>query len=236
MKLPSYRLFTVVTALGCITLVLCLLLDRTLPAAAAKLVSSSAFIATAVSVGALHSLYGRLILTGLVFSWAGDAFLIGESRSAFLAGLVAFLLAHLCYIGAFAIRGIKPGWTALGAMPVVAVAVAVSIWLAPHVPPDMVLPVRAYTLVISLMLIMAIGTRGQGAPITIPVGALLFFVSDLSVAALRLAELAYPTYVWGLPLYYAGQTLLALSASQSLSHCGVPENRSARKSIKARTL
>lgn len=236
MRLPSYRFFVLLTSLGCVALVAFLLLDFAVASAMAKLVASTAFVATAVQVGALRSLFGRFILLGLVFSWAGDAFLIGESRTAFLLGLGAFLIAHLSYIGAFAIRGVSMRWAMLGALPVVAAAITVSLWLAPHVPANMIGPVRAYTVVISLMLIAAIGTRGQGAPATILAGAFLFFLSDLSVAALRLVETSYPTYVWGLPLYYAGQTLLALSASQSRSHCGVPENRSARKSMNARTL
>ena len=236
MPLPSHRLFVSLTALGCVALVSFLLLDFTVAAAIAKLIASTAFIATAVRVGALRSLFGRLILLGLAFSWGGDAFLIGDSRSAFLLGLVAFLLAHLCYIAAFLAFGISKRWAMLGAIPVAAAAIVVSLWLAPHLPVGMRVPVWAYTVVISVMLVAAIGARGQGAPATLPVGAFLFFVSDLSVAALRLVEVDYPTYVWGLPLYYAGQTLLALSVSQSRSHCGVPENRSARKSIKARTL
>ncbi len=234
--MPSYRFFVFLTALGCFALVLFLLLDLVFAAAIAKLVASTAFVTTAVRVGALRSLFGRSVLLGLLFSWAGDAFLIGSSRDAFLSGLVAFLVAHIAYIGAFAIHGVSKKWTLLGAVPVLAAAIAVSVWLTPHLTAELNAPVRAYTVVISLMLIAAIGTRGRGAPITILAGALLFFLSDLSVAALRLMETDFPTYVWGLPLYYAGQTLLALSTSQSRSHCGVPENRSARKSMKARTL
>jgi len=49
-------------------------------------------------------------------------------------------------------------------------------------------------------------------------GALMFFLSDLSVASQRLVQMEFPTYVWGLPLYYAGQLCLALSVSQSRSH------------------
>lgn len=218
MRSPSLRLLVLLTALGCIALVAFLLLEFALPAAIAKLIASTAFVATAVRAGALVSLFGRLILLGLVFSWAGDAFLIGASRSAFLFGLVAFLLAHVSYTGAFVALGISERWALVGALPVVAVAIAVSVWLSPHLAADINIPVRAYTVVISLMLVAAIGSRGHGAPATILAGAILFFVSDLSVAALRLVETDYPTYVWGLPLYYAGQTLLAVSVSQSRSH------------------
>jgi len=218
MRPPPSRFFVALTLLGCVALVSLLLLDYAVASAIAKIVASTAFVATAVRVGALHSLFGRFVLLGLVFSWFGDTFLIGESRTAFLLGLGAFLFAHLSYIGAFAIRGISMRWAVPGALPVAAAAIAVSLWLAPHVPADMIIPVRAYTFVISLMLIAAIGTRGSGAPAFILVGALLFFLSDLSVAALRLVQTDFPTYVWGLPFYYAGQTLLALSAAQSRSH------------------
>jgi uncharacterized membrane protein YhhN len=94
----------------------------------------------------------------------------------------------------------------------------VSAWLAPNLSPTLVLPVRIYTALISLMVIAAIGTRGRDASILILAGALLFFMSDLSVAALRLVQTEFPTYVWGLPLYYAAQVCLAVSASQSRSH------------------
>jgi hypothetical protein len=78
--------------------------------------------------------------------------------------------------------------------------------------------VRAYIAVISLMVIFACGTRGAGGSWLIPAGATLFFLSDLSVAALRLTGTDYPTYALGLPAYYAAQVCLALSVSQSRSH------------------
>jgi len=97
-------------------------------------------------------------------------------------------------------------------------AVAIFVWLEPHTPANLMIPVRAYIAVISLMVIFAFGTRGRGGSILIIIGATLFFLSDLSVAALRLVQTDYPTYVIGLPLYYAGQVCLALSISHSRSH------------------
>ena len=73
------------------------------------------------------------------------------------------------------------------------------------------MPVRLYTAVISLMVITAFGARGAGAPRMIVVGALMFFLSDLSVAMQRIVESDFPTYIWGLPLYYAAQLLIAWS-------------------------
>lgn len=187
-------------------------------AATAKIVASAGFIAVAFLSGALRTRYGRLLLTGLALSFAGDTFLISESQRAFLSGLVAFLFAHIAYIAAFIVNGINRQWIAAAALPVIGIGVAVSAWLTPHTPVELVNPVRLYTIVIAGMLVAAIGTRGRGGSVLILAGALLFFLSDLSVASLRLVQTDFPTYVWGLPLYYAGQLCLALSASQSRSH------------------
>ncbi|MDH3333588.1 MAG: lysoplasmalogenase, partial [Gammaproteobacteria bacterium] len=102
--------------------------------------------------------------------------------------------------------------------PVTAIAIGVFVWLEPYTPPDLLNPVRAYVAVISLMVVFAMGTQGRGGSKLIVAGAIMFFLSDLSVASLRLVQTEYPTYSIGLPLYYAGQVCLALSSSQSRSH------------------
>ena len=212
------RTAIVVTAIACVILVGTLLVGLDAVAAGAKIIASTGFLAVAILSGALQSSYGKVLLAGLTLSFAGDALLIGETQQAFLAGLAAFLLAHLAYVAAFAVNGINLRWLAGASLPVIGVAVGVAMWLAPHTPPELTLPVRLYTIVISGMVIAAVGTRGKGGSMLILVGALLFFLSDLSVAALRLVQADFPTYVWGLPLYYAGQVCLALSVSQSRSH------------------
>ena len=214
----SVRNLVTLVAVACIALVGLLHSGLYVPAIAAKLIASTAFIAVAVRSGAMASRYGRLILLGLALSWCGDMFLTGESRLAFLAGLSAFLLGHVAYVTAFVRHGYQRGWVYAAAVPVTALAIAVFAWLEPHTPADLALPVRAYIMVISLMVIFAYGTRGRGGSVLIPVGATLFFLSDLSVAALRLVQTDYPTYVLGLPFYYAGQVCLALSVSHSRSH------------------
>ena len=211
------RSYVLLVAVGCVALVVLLLLDRNVAAAAAKVVSSTAFLALAVRVGALGSAYGRIILLGLAFSWFGDVFLTGESQTAFLAGLVAFLLAHCAYIAAFVVRGISRHRALWVAIPIALAAIAVSVWLTPYLPSELQVPVRVYTAVISLMVVAALGTHGRTASTYIVAGAVLFFLSDLSVAALRLVQTEFPTYVWGLPSYYAGQVCLALGSSNARS-------------------
>jgi len=214
----SIRNLTVITGAACLALVGMLYFDLYQPAFAAKFIASTSFIALAIKAGAMESTYGRLVLLGLGFSWCGDMLLTGQSQLAFLAGLCAFLLGHVAYVSAFIRHGYRRAWVFVAAVPVLAIAVAVLAWLAPHTPPDLEIPVRAYVAVISLMVIFAYGTRGHDGSILIVAGATLFFLSDLSVAALRLVQTEYPTYVLGLPFYYAGQVCLALSVSHSRSH------------------
>lgn len=182
-------------------------------AAPAKLVASCGFLAVAVFSGARRSRYGRIILLGLAFSWCGDLFLLGESETFFLAGLASFLLAHVAYVFAFSTYGLSDKWSFSALLPVAVVSMAVTIWLAPQVPEGMLVPVRIYTFAISLMLILAFGARGVGAPVLVPLGASLFYFSDLSVAMLQFTSTQFPHYVWGLPFYYTGQLMLALSVS-----------------------
>ena len=205
--------FAYLCGAACVALVAGLLLNQPQFAAGAKVIASTALVATALAAGALASRYGVVILVGLFLSWFGDAFLIGESERWFLFGLVSFLLAHVAYISAFIGVGVDRNWTLGATVPIIFIAVLVLLWLAPLVPGGLIWPVRIYTAVISLMVITAFGTLGAGASPLIVAGACLFFISDLSVAATRFADPLFPTYILGLPLYYAGQLCLALSVS-----------------------
>jgi uncharacterized membrane protein YhhN len=214
---PATIVFVVLTALSCMTLVYFLRMGWPSAAFGAKLIASSSFIATALSVGALKHRYGQVLFAGLVLSLCGDLFLTGVSQRAFMLGLASFLLAHLAYVVAFSVLGLNHKWMLFAAVPVIAVAVLVAAWLAPHTPAELLVPVRIYTIVISVMVIAAVGAKGAGGPTLAVIGAVLFFVSDLSVAAQRLVEMDFPTYVAGLPLYFGGQICLALSTSQHSS-------------------
>ena len=216
---PPTIVFVAATALACAALVCLQLIGLYGPAAVAKVLASAGFLLTAISAGALGTLFGRLLFTGLVLSFAGDVFLIGTGQRGLLLGLASFLIAHLLYIAAFAGHGLDRRWLGVASVPLLGIAVAVTAWLTPHIPPGLVTPVRAYTVVITVMVIAAFGARGHGAPRLALIGAVLFFVSDLSVAALRIVGTELPTYAWGLPAYYAGQLCLAVAS-------GTPQLRS----------
>lgn len=134
------------------------------------------------------------------------------ARRAFAAGLVAFLLGHLAFAVAFAVRGLSGVWLAGGVLATAAVAVPIARWLLPHVPDALRLPVRAYVLVISLMVATAAGAFGATGDAALLAGAVAFFGSDLAVARERFVEKGLANKLWGLPLYYAGQLLLAWTA------------------------
>jgi len=210
-NLITPRTLIALLAVAVLSLVVSLLTDLRSGVIASKMLASSLFLMLAMSCGAARSHYGRIILAGLALSWIGDLFLLDTGQQLFLLGLISFLFAHVAYISAFASLGLHRNWLLAAIVPVLLVSFGVSAWLAPYVPGDMLLPVRTYTVVISAMLIASIGARGNGASTLIPVGAILFYLSDLSVAAGQFVQTDFPNYVWGLPFYYAGQSLLALS-------------------------
>ena len=71
--------------------------------------------------------------------------------------------------------------------------------------------VVAYMAVISLMVALAAGTLGTRGGALIVAGAVLFYASDIFVARERFVKPGFDNTVLGLPLYYGGVTLLALS-------------------------
>lgn len=212
-SLADSRRLTHVTAAACLALLISLHFSFITGVVVAKVLASTGFIAVAVACGALQSTYGRILLAGLCCSWFGDMFLVSQSERVFLYGLVAFLLGHLAYIAAFISLGLDRRWLLLTAMPLAAAAILVLRWLAPHVPQPLFYPVVTYTIVISVMVLTALGARGKGAPFIVALGALLFYFSDLSVAMLRFVDRDAAAFFWGLPFYYGAQLLLAHSVA-----------------------
>jgi uncharacterized membrane protein YhhN len=176
-----------------------------------KAAASTGFIAVAIAAGAFDAGYGRIVLAALVLAWVGDLLLTYSSAAAFLGGLVAFLLGHVLYVLAFGVRGIE--WVPVAAASVLLAVIGVIVWrwLSRHVEAGMRLPVLAYIVVISAMVAAAVGTHAATADMRIVAGAVAFFASDLAVARNRFVAPGWVNRLWGLPLYYGGQLLLALS-------------------------
>jgi len=179
--------------------------------AVSKTLASTGFVAVALFAGALESAYGQAVLIALVLSWWGDLFLLWSRRALFLAGLVAFLLGHVAFGVAFALRGIDG--LALGAALLAALlpASAVVPWLLPRLDRAMRKPVIAYIVVISAMVALAVGTVARHGNPWIVLAAVAFYLSDLAVARDRFVESGFVNRSWGLPLYYGAQVVFALT-------------------------
>ena len=165
--------------------------------------------------------YRRAVLAGMLLSCLGDIALM-LPMDAFVPGLVAFLLAHLCYIVAFreglrAGRGLLAASILLGAFAVLNV---LGLW--PHLPAPMRMPVLAYVVVLASMAMLALARQWRSPQPAVEarsapwaaVGALLFVASD--------SLLAWDRFAGGLPLasllvlstYYGAQYAIARSVKQ----------------------
>lgn len=158
---------------------------------------------------------------GLLFSLAGDIFLM-LPRVQFIAGLVAFLFAHLAYI-----IGLT---TMLPPMNIVSLILAgfllissirvfrrVKASLQSSANEQLILPVLFYSIVISLMLYSALLTLAREEwyylpAIFVSMGALLFYISDTIKAwHMFVTPLAHGKLRVRIP-YHLGQTLIILGA------------------------
>lgn len=157
--------------------------------------------------------YRGWVLAGLCLSLLGDVLLM-LPQELFVPGLVAFLLAHVCYVIAFAPG--SGGWTLLPAMLLMAVIGGGNLYaLWPSLPASMQLPVSAYVLVISMMAVLALSAafhkRARVGAWLAASGALLFVLSDSLLAWNRFAGPLPLSIIGVLATYWAAQYLIAAS-------------------------
>jgi len=179
----------------------------------AKPLASTGFIGAALAAGAQDSGYGWLVLLALVLSWLGDVLLIPDDPRSFVAGLGAFLLGHVAFAVAFLSRGVSPLAVGIAALVLFLPMRWALRWLGPHVSREMATPVKAYVTVISIMVMCAVGAVAAGGPPVILAGAVAFYASDLAVARQQFVAKTILNKLWGLPLYYGAQLLLAFSVT-----------------------
>ncbi len=182
-----------------------------------KPLASLGFIMLAMVQSHPVPIYYYWILAGLVFCLGGDVFLALPQKPMFLVGLISFLLGHVLYVFGFLALVSISAWIQVETLIIICISTAVFIWLKPHLG-SMLVPVVVYVIVISLMLIGAMAvfnssTIAPGGRNLVMVGAVLFYLSDLSVARNRFVKKEYVNRLVGLPLYYTGQYLLALSVN-----------------------
>lgn len=177
-----------------------------------KPLAAAAFLWLALLSGATGSNYGNYLLAGLLLCAAGDVLLMFDAEKAFLAGLVAFLCGHLLYAVAFVQLPINLTGITVSTLPALLLISITLMWLKPHLHDAMRLAVPCYMLVIAAMLVFAGGTWGQTGSTVVIVGAWGFAMSDLAVARRQFICADRINGVWGTPLYFGSQMLLAASA------------------------
>ncbi|MDF2817346.1 MAG: hypothetical protein K0S73_1286 [Stenotrophomonas rhizophila] len=159
--------------------------------------------------------YRRAILLGMAFSCIGDIALM-LPFDAFVPGLIAFLLAHVCYIVAFR-EGFRAGRGMLFAAALLAVFAGINLaGLWPLLPNDLRIPVVVYVVVLALMATLALArawTKNAATPSAptsarwAAIGAVLFVISD--------SVLAWDRFGGGLP----AATLCVLSTYYAAQYC-----------------
>jgi uncharacterized membrane protein YhhN len=176
-----------------------------------EVVSKTTASVVFVVLGALQWQGGHPVATWLVVGLAlcavGDVLLLWD-RS-FDLGLVSFLLGHVAYAGAFHAALPLPDWTRWPLGPLGLAGAGALVWLWPHLGRRR-FSVSAYVVVITVMVWGALATRTMlGSMIVF--GAVLFYLSDLTVARDRFVRSDIVNRAIGLPMYYAAQILIALS-------------------------
>ncbi len=189
------------------------------------------FVATGAHSTRAEGRFDALLMAALSASLAGDVLLMFPGY--FVPGLVAFLLAHLCYLVLFKlgtvhlqsvgavtgreVTGVRSVWfpsrPALYLTLGVGAAMYVALW---HGLPGALRPaVAAYVVVIALMAAQAIGRatvlRNQAA-VMVAVGAGFFMLSDSLLALNRFVQPLPMAPLWVLGTYYVAQILIARNA------------------------
>ena len=166
-----------------------------------------------VALTAPVSKYKTLIVIGILFSLAGDIFLMLPSDQ-FLIGLICFLITHICYIVAFLLdsRFGRPLWPYV---LLALIAIAIFELLSGGIDAKMKLPVAIYAAALSLMTAQALARRLQlktKSSELAAIGAILFLISDITLACDRFVTGLIAAHAIILSTYYAAQLLIALSA------------------------
>jgi len=155
--------------------------------------------------------YRNLIIVGIAFSMAGDIFLMLPSDR-FVAGLIAFLIAHLFYIVAFVSKiDTVVGWPLIS---LITYGIVVYLVLSPYLG-KMKVPVLIYIVVILVMAWSAWewwAQAGTNTSLMAFSGALLFVISDTILAVNRFRQKFKMARVLNLSTYFTAQLFISSSA------------------------
>ena len=163
---------------------------------------------------------GSLFLLGLGFSLTGDIFLMLDRRH-FIKGLLAFLLAHVCYVLTFNLGGVFINAPLLVLAAVIGVLAfllvrRIASSLRARNNGGLIPPVAVYALVLALTFWSTVSTfwrpawNGAGAWLAFA-GGTLFFTSDSLLAWDRFVAPIARGRFWTMLSYHSAQLALTLS-------------------------
>jgi uncharacterized membrane protein YhhN len=166
--------------------------------------------------GAEHFLF-TVFLAG-IFGWIGDIFLINTSKiKIFIAGLLSFLLGHLCYIRSllYFIETFKPA--ALIAALIAAILLSFVVFRVIRPGKAVILPLVIYGGVLTGTAITAFClmlSRGDLLGTVFFTGGVCFLVSDILLGYGRFKEGAHTNDAAVMITYIAAQSCLILGLAQ----------------------
>jgi len=154
-------------------------------------------------------LFGIFIMTALIFSLAGDIFLVIDGEKYFLHGLLSFLIAHIFYIVAFLVFN-----SSIGIISVQVIVAFIMFCLASVIfylfmfkkLEKKKLPILIYIIIIAVMVSLSIRVSWL-----IFAAAFSFLVSDMELAVNKFYKpIPYKSIVNGI-FYFPAQFIFALS-------------------------
>lgn len=175
-----------------------------------KPLAAFGFVLLALQFGALETLYGQLILAGLLACALGDLLLLpkGTGRK-FEIGIAAFAISHILFAIAFTKlpSGISTQFIVVALLSLIGYLVFKK--LKPFLDESMFYAVGVYIFIIMAMLSFAFASQ-RYLPIT---AAVMFSVSDMFVARDRFVKPNSKNALAITPLYFGAQALFALSTT-----------------------
>lgn len=164
--------------------------------------------------GADQGLRNRVWLA-MGLCWIGDIALTFSGNTAFLVGLVSFLLGHVVFIAAFR-RVFRSGWGATTGwvrrapdvvIGPVAISFVISVWGDAG---DLAPAVAVYALIISLMATMSWHLAKGPGVYALRVGTTAFLVSDMLLALGRFTAPMAQGHLWVMSTYILAQWSLVV--------------------------
>ncbi|MBN2536591.1 MAG: lysoplasmalogenase [Spirochaetales bacterium] len=161
------------------------------------------------------TLFITLLLTGIVFSLAGDIIILGRKNPYFITALICFVCTHIAYTLCF---------ITYTHFSFIDIGTGIIIWLLglylykyfyPRLK-KLKIPVAIYIIVITFMVWRALSTLYSGRlsiiqGIFIATGSILFYISDITIGINMFIKSIKKFVLINLSLYYLGQLFIILS-------------------------